>query len=305
MDRRFFLKGMFATGAGLAFGGHLVPPTASSAETASAPGAKVYVAKGPDPAKNVRTAVGMAGGMGSFVKPGAKVVVKPNIGWDRQPEHAADTAPEVVLETVKLCLEAGAAVVRVFDRPCNDPRRCYMNSGIAPALEKLGDKRVELSFIDDRRFRKVTIPGGVALPEWSFYEDALEADTFINLPIAKHHRAAVVTMAMKNMLGIAGANRAVLHKRIHEAVVDLNRVVKSHLTILDATRILVRNGPQGGDPKDAERRDTIIVGTDIVAVDAVGCTLFGVDPMTVGYLKLAHEAGMGTADLKSIDVAEA
>lgn len=302
MNRRDFIRGVTTVGAGLALG---LPLASKRVAAAPAPGSSVYVAKGPDPASNVRAVVAKAGGMSAFVKPGYKVVVKPNIGWDRQPEMAADTNPDVVLETVKLCLEAGASVVRVFDRPCNDPRRCYVNSGIAPALEKLGDKRVELSFIDDRKFRKIPIPGGVAIQEWPFYEDVLDSDAFINLPIAKHHRAAVVTLAMKNLMGVIGSSRAVLHKRIHEVVVDLNRALKSNLTILDATRILVRNGPQGGDPRDAERRDTIIAGTDIVSVDAVGCTLFGVDPLSVPYLKLAHEAGLGAAKLSDIKIMEA
>ncbi len=150
------------------------------------------------------------------------MVVKPNIGWDRTPEQGANTHPEVVREVVALCLEAGAAKVKVFDRTCNDPRRCYVKSGIAAAVERL-DAKVELSHIDERRFREVEMPAALLLKRSSFYEEALDADCFINLPVAKHHSASGLTIGMKNIMGVMGGNRAVLHRNIAEALADMNR----------------------------------------------------------------------------------
>jgi len=296
MDRRQFIKLAALFGVGAAVSSKAVG-TAWAAD-----GPVVVKAVGASPAKLARASVAALGGMGAFVKKGETVVVKPNIGWDRKPEFAANTHPEIVAEVVRMCLEAGAARVKVFDRPCNDPRRCYTNSGIAPALEKIADPRLSVTFIDDRRFRDVKVPGGRLIKEWAFYEDALDADRFINLPIAKHHNAAVLTLGMKNIMGVIGGNRAVLHKDIHEYLPDLNRALRSHLTIVDATRVLIANGPQGGRLEDVKALNTVVAGSDVVAVDSVACTLFGLGPKDVRYVWLAQEAGLGVADLDRIRI---
>jgi len=293
MNRREFIKSVAILSAGAVL---------TKDAFASAEGPLVVMAKGVSPTKLARASVAALGGMGAFVKKGETVVVKPNIGWDRKPEYAANTHPELVSEVVKMCLEAGAAKVLVFDRTCNDARRCYTNSGIAPALEAIRDPRVVVSYIDERRYVETAIPGGRRLKSWSFYEDVLKADRFINLPIAKHHSAATLTLGMKNVMGVIGKNRAELHKAIHECLPDLNRVVKSHLTILDATRVLVANGPQGGRLEDVRVLNTVVSGADIVAVDSVACTLFGLKPDDVRYVKLAGEAGLGVAELSRIQL---
>jgi uncharacterized protein (DUF362 family) len=297
INRRDFIKSAAVIGAGAA-----LSPALLGGAWAAAEGPTVVMAKGGPPGHLARAAVAALGGIGTFVKKGDKVVVKPNIGWDRKPEYAANTHPDIVAEVVRMCLEAGASKVMVFDRTCNDARRCYTNSGIAPALEAIKDPRIEVSYIDERRFREVAIPGGRALTTWSFYDMALDADKFINLPIAKHHSAAVLTLGMKNVMGVIGKNRAVLHKSIHECLPDLNRVVKSHLTIVDATRVLVANGPQGGRLEDVKKLDTVVAGRDIVAVDSVACTLFGLGPADVRYVQLAQDAGLGVADLARIKI---
>jgi uncharacterized protein (DUF362 family) len=190
----------------------------------------------------------------------------------------------------------------VFDRTCNDPRRCYVQSGIQPALEALDDRRVVVTHIDERRFKDVPIKDGLALEGWSFYGAVLEADRFINMPIAKHHSTATLTLAMKNVMGVIGGNRSLLHKDIHNALVDINRVVRSHLTVLDGTRILVANGPQGGSLDDVRVKDVVIAGPDVVAVDSVACGLFGLMPTDVEYVMRGQEAGLGVADPDRIDL---
>ncbi len=254
------------------------------------------------PGPLTRAAVDALGGMRAFVKPGQKVVVKPNIGWDRPPELAANTHPEVVTETVRMCLEAGAVRVTVLDRTCNDPRRCYANSGIAAAVEAFGDGRVGIPHIDERRFREVAIPGGTALTKWKFYEDALDADVYLNLPIAKVHAAAVLTLGLKNIMGVLGGNRGMIHRDLAGYLADLNRVIRPALTIMDATRILVAHGPQGGDPADVRMPNMVIAGTDTVAVDSVTTGLFGLKPEDVPVIPKAVAAGLGTADLGRITI---
>lgn len=302
MDRREFIRHTFqaALAAAAVTGGvplfSLLPGEAFAAPAAP----PLAVRKGKDIPRLVRETVGALGGMGKFVRSGETVVVKPNIGWDRTPETGANTHPLVVRTVVELCLEAGAKRVQVFDRTCNDPRRCYVQSGIQAAVESLRSDRVKVEHMDRRGWQEMDIADGVELRRWSFYRPALEADRFINLPVAKHHSISVLTMGMKNVMGVIGGNRGVLHKRIDEALCDINRVVHSDLTVVDATRILVANGPQGGDLKDVRRTETLIASPDIVAADSYAATLFGKKPLEIPTLAAAARRGLGTADLAKV-----
>jgi uncharacterized protein (DUF362 family) len=289
MDRREFLQNSAGTLAGLAAG------TAFSPLLAAAPAAPdLAVARGAAPERAVRAALEALGGIRRFIARNDVVVVKPNIGWDRMPEYAATTNPEVVAALVKLCLEAGAAKVKVFDRPVNDPRRTYAQSGIEAAARAAG---AEVGFVDERRFREVKIPRGVAIQAWPIYLDVLEADKLVNVPIAKHHGLGRLTLAHKNWMGIMGENRGRIHQRLDEALVDLSTVVKPCLTVLDAVRILTRNGPQGGDLADVKRLDTVVAGTDQVAIDAFGATLFGLTGADLGSVREGARRGLGVMDL--------
>jgi uncharacterized protein (DUF362 family) len=225
------------------------------------------------------------------------VVIKPNIGWDRTPEQAADTNPAVVAALIRMCLEAGAKTVKVFDRTCNDARRCYVQSGIEPASQKAG---AEVSHIDDRKFKEVAIPRGEAIKSWPLYRDILEADKIINVPIAKHHSLSGLTLSFKNWMGVMGGSRGRIHQNINESLVDLATVVRPALVVLDAVRILTANGPQGGNLKDVKQLDTIIVGVDQVAVDSYGATLFGKKGADLGVVIAAHRRGMGIMDLEKL-----
>lgn len=296
LDRRTFVK---ATIAAAAVGSvPVLDLLAAPALAAEMP--PLTVRRGGDIPKLVRDTVGALGGMGTFVKSGQTVVIKPNIGWDRTVELAANTHPEVVRTLVELCLEAGAKRVRLFDRTCNDPRRCYTQSGIAAAVASVKSDRVELEHMDPRGYREVAIQGGKAFPAWEFYQPALEADVFVNVPIAKHHSISRLTLAMKNLMGVIGGSRGKLHTDIAEALADINSVLPSTLTVIDATRILVANGPQGGRPEDVRRLDTLIASPDIVAADAYAATLFDLRPEEVPSIVAGARRGLGVMDLKHV-----
>ncbi len=293
MKRRDFL-----ITTGIAGASALVPRGMGAlAEAATTP--DLAVAKGPDPARITRAAVEALGGMGRFVKKGELVIVKPNMAWDRTPEFASNSNPFVVAEVVKMCMEAGAGRVRVFDRPVNDPRRSYRQSGIMEAAQAQGAEVVQM---DQRRYKKVTIPGGIALKHWKFYSEVLEADALINVPVAKHHGLAGLTMGMKNWMGVIGGRRSLIHQKIDNSIVDLSRVIKPRLTVLDAVRILVANGPQRGSLDDVKRMDTVVAGPDQVAVDSFGATLFGMKASDLGYLRVAASEGMGVTDLNALKI---
>lgn len=294
MDRREFLKLGALTSLGLSLRGvdGLVPPAEASEKV------DLAVVHGASPAAITRAAIGAMGGIRKFISRGDVVVIKPNIGWDRVPEQAANTNPEVVATVVKLCFEAGAKEVKVFDRPVNDARRCYVQSGIAPAASALG---AEVNYVDERKFREMKI-NGQALKSWPLYTEVFEADKVINIPIAKHHGLAKITMSLKNWMGVMGGRRNSIHQKLDESLADLATAIKPALTILDAVRILTANGPQGGDLKDVRRTDTIIVGIDQVAVDSFGATLFGMKGSDLGYVKVADKLGLGTMDLARLKI---
>lgn len=258
---------------------------------------QLAVRKGNNIPELVRETLAAFGGMGRFVKPGESVVVKPNIGWDRAVDFAANTHPLVVQTVVSLCLEAGAAKVQIFDRTCNDPRRCYVSSGIQAAVESLNSHRAEVVHMDRRAYRELEIANGKVLGRWSFYLPAIDADRLINLPIAKHHSISKLTLGMKNMMGVIGGNRGMLHRKIADSLADINSLIHSDLTLIDATRILVANGPQGGRLEDVEVRNTVIASPQIVTADAYAATLFGYQPEEIETIVAGHLRGLGEINL--------
>jgi len=295
MDRRDFLKLMALTGVGLTF------PNGFNvmAEAVDAPmRPDLVVAHGASPEKIVKAALDAMGGIKKFISRGDVVVVKPNMGWDRTPEQAANTNPEVVAAVVKLCFEAGAKKVKVFDRPVNDPRRCYVQSGIAPAARALG---AEVDYVDERKFKDMAI-NGETLKSWPLYTEIFEADKVINIPIAKHHGLAKLTLSMKNWMGMMGGSRNQIHQKLDGSLVDLSMKIKPTLTILDAVRILTANGPQGGSIADVKKLDTVIIGKDQVAVDSYGATLFGMKGSDLGYVRVGDKLGLGKMDLTKMRI---
>ena len=292
MKRRDFITGAAAAGLALRFG-----PRAFAAQAASIGSLPTLAAvEGESPAAITREAIALIGGMKAFVSKGDKVVIKPNIGWDRTPELAACTNPEVVRTLVELVLAAGAKKAIVIDNTTNQAKRCYVRSGIQEAVNQAGG---DMLFVDDYRVKKMPLKGEW-IKEWEIVLDVIESDKIINVPIAKHHSLCRLTLGMKNWLGATSGARNQFHQSLDKAVVDLAAFFKPRLTVLDAYRILVRNGPQGGRVTDTELRKMVIAGTDPVAVDAMGASLFAVEPRELPYLGLARERGLGEFDLGKV-----
>lgn len=256
-------------------------------------------AKAGEPRALVAQALENLGGMGRFVSRQDVVVLKPNIAWDRTPEQAANTNPELVAEVVRQCRLAGAKRVIVTDVSCNEARRCFLRSGIMAAAQAEG---AEVILPDPDNFREVDL-GGVVLKKWPVFAPFLDADKVINLPIAKHHMLTGATLGMKNWYGILGGQRNRLHQQIHQSLADLASFMLPTLTLLDCYRVLVRNGPTGGNPEDALVKKTLVAGTDPVAMDAYVAKAYwnlGADEMP--YLAMAAARGLGTLDFASLDV---
>lgn len=241
------------------------------------------------------------GGIKRFIKPGERVTIKPNVGWDRAPAQAANTNPELVAEMVRLCLGAGATEVIVTDVTCNDPRRCFLRSGIRKAAEEAG-ARVILPGDDD--FVKTNL-GGELLTVWPVVKHFIDTDRLINMPITKHHSLSSCTIGMKNLYGILGGRRNQLHQEIDQSIVDLANFCRPTLTIVDATRVLLRGGPQGGSLDDVATMNSVICSTDQVAADSRASEFLGLSAQRVSHILLAEKSGLGTTDYRSIGLQEA
>ena len=301
LNRRTFLRqvSLFSLGMTLA-----VPRLSLSTAFASPPPSlPLALVKGSNYEQITRQALELLGGMNGFVQPGNSVVIKPNIGWDRSVEQGANTHPLVVKALAEMALEAGASRVLVFDHTCNEKRRCYRNSGMDETLGKMG-RSVRLEHMDERKFVPVDIEKGLSLTRWDIYKEALIADCYINVPVAKHHGLSRLSLGLKNSMGAIGGNRGRLHHDIGQKLADLATVLRPQLTVVDATRMLMKNGPQGGRLEDVRKTDTVIASADPVAADAYATTLFGLHPEDISSTVAAYSMGLGEINLEKIPVRE-
>jgi uncharacterized protein (DUF362 family) len=313
MTRRDFLR-LSALGAGAAAGAQFLSGCGSSPSSVvstrlppptPAPGATyLAVARGgDDPEALVRRAVAAIGGMERFVPKGADVIVKPNVCTaGRAYEYAATSNPWVVAAVVKLAREAGAAKVRVFDYPFGGSAEdAFASSGIAEEVLAAGG---EVEYPAMMKYAAVDLPEADTLKQTHVYDDVLNADVLINIPIPKHHSLAQLTVGMKNMLGVI-RDRPEMHASLNRKLVDLNQYLRPTLTIVDAVRILTANGPTGGSLDDVRKVDTVIATHDGVAADAFATTLFGwEDPNRLSYVQYAAERGIGRSDLENLAIEE-
>ncbi|UCE66088.1 MAG: DUF362 domain-containing protein [Candidatus Zixiibacteriota bacterium] len=237
----------------------------------------------------IAAGVGLIGGIGRFVTQGDIVTIKPNIGWDRTPEQGANTNPVLIEAVAKLCFDAGASKVIITDAPCNDFRRTFLRSGIGGLSKKIG---VNIIYPEQHRFVNVDL-GGEILGKWPVLRPFLETDKLINMPVVKHHNLTRITVGMKNWYGVLGGPRGRLHQQIDTSIADLADFFRPTLIIVDATRVLFRNGPVGGSLSDVETYHTVIAATDQVAADSYSCRFLDLKPDSLIFLKMAESRGLG------------
>ena len=305
ISRRRFLEVVGALGASAMLAGTgCGPKTEERSPESRIESGSTYlaVARGPDPATLTRRAVAAVGGMERFVKSGADVIVKPNICVAYHSyEYGATTNPEVVGELVRLCVAAGARRVRVMDTPFGgSPEQAYAISGIQDAVQAAGGQMEVMSPV---KLAEVPIPDGLDLKSWTINQDLLDTDLVINVPIAKHHNLARLSLAGKNLLGVVYRPNQ-FHRNLGQRVADLVSLVQPQLTVVDAVRTLMRRGPSGGNLDDVKKQDTVIASHDIVAADSYAATLFGLEGRFISYVQAAADMGLGTLDLSSIKIEE-
>jgi uncharacterized protein (DUF362 family) len=301
IDRRTFLKRSTATIAAAGLAPALSSLTGSQNALAQAGTPDLVVVKGGEPGPLVRAAFEAYDGIGRVISKGDVVVLKPNISWDRMPEQAANTNPALVAELVTMCKEAGAKKVKVIDRPTASARRAYLRSGIQKAVKAVGG---DIHFMRERDFVDHQFPEAEILKTWPVNKEIMEANKLINIPCAKHHSLSLVSLGIKNMMGVLGGDRGQIHIDLDVKLADMAMVIKPDLVVLDAYRVLLRNGPTGGSISDTELRKTVAIGADMVAVDSFGASMFNHAPEQVGFIKAAADRGLGESDLSKLNVKE-
>lgn len=276
-------------------------PTAQPTATPFTP-PDLAVARSGEPEALVRGALAALGGIERFVPRDAQVVIKPNICVAYHTyEYAATTNPWVVGALVKMCFEAGARSVRVMDSPFGGTAEdAYAISGIADQVKAAGG---EMVFMSRMKFVPTEIPQGQSLKKSNVYDDALKADVLIDVPIAKHHNLARLTLGMKNLMGLI-QDRPAIHANLGQRLADLASLIRPKLIVVDAVRILTANGPTGGNLNDVKQLNTVIASTDIVAADSYAATLFGLQPDDLSYVRAGAAMGLGRSDLKSLRIEE-
>ena len=307
MKRRDFLKRSALVGAGAAFSlnfeGLQAALESGTIELQSAP--HLVAVMGGEPVEMLNRALAELGGIGNFVKRGQRVVIKPNIGWDRVPELAGNTNPLIIGDLVKKCVDAGASRVTVFDNTCDAWDKCYAASGIEAATKAAGG--IVVPGNEERYYKDVSLPAGIALKTAKIHEALLDADVWFNVPVLKQHGGTKLTAAMKNYMGIVWDRRIFHQNDLHQCIADICTWSKKPvLNIVDAYRIVHQNGPQGRSEADVATIKSLIASPDIVAADTAAVRLFSqvaeLDLEAVAYIGLGEVFNLGTTNLDGIDI---
>ncbi len=302
MKRRDFIKTVVGGGlvAGSTLGTGAFTKVLAAPEMIVKPNFDLVAVRGGEPDVMLDSAMASLGGMQNFVPRGSKVLVKPNIGWDVGPEQAGNTNPKLVARIIEHCLQAGAKQVSVFDHTCDPWAQCYRNSGIEQAVKDAGGRVV--SGDNEGYYQTVAIDGGKRLKEAKVHELLLDADVFINVPVLKHHSSSLITVGMKNLMGVVW-DRWYWHRNdLHQCIADFASYRKPELTIVDAYRVMKQNGPRGISVKDVVAMKSLLVSTDPVAADAAAAMMFGSDPLDIRHIDLAAGMKIGEMDLKKLKI---
>ncbi|UCC45726.1 MAG: DUF362 domain-containing protein [Candidatus Zixiibacteriota bacterium] len=261
---------------------------------------QVVMACNEDHARALASALDAIGGIGRFVKRGERVLLKPNVAFNRAPEQGVNTNPVLVGEMTRQCKAAGATEVIVTDYGSRDPQRVFSRSGIKDAVDKAGGRVV---FLDESHFTEADLKGRL-ITVWPVLRYIFEVDRLINLPIAKNHDLTLGTASMKNFFGAIGGNRGRLHDQLDQAIVDLAAYFRPTLTVVDATRVLMRSGPVGGSTDDVGIFNSVICATDQVAADSRASEFLDMSGSDIGHVVLAAEQGLGQIDYHKLGYKE-
>lgn len=298
MNRRTFVKQ--SVGATVLAGSYLSLGSFSSLLAGPASPYDLVAIKGGEPGVMFDKGIEALGGIGAFVKKGQKVVIKPNIGWDTPVDRAANTNPQLVARIIQHCLNAGAKEVYVLDHTCNEWQKCYRNSGIEAAAKNAGAKVAPAN--SENYYHEITIPNGKNLKKAKEHELILSADVFIDVPVLKNHGGSKITGAMKNLMGCVWDREEWHRNDLHQCIADFATYRKPTLNVMDAYNVMKQNGPRGVSVSDVVLMKAQLISTDIVAMDAAGTKLWGMNPDDIRHICIAADAKLGRKDLEKLNI---
>ncbi len=305
MERRNFLRAIALGGAATILPWKSERSFAQHTQTATGKGTDLVAVMGGEPEAMYAKAMDAIGGIGQYVKKGSRVTIKPNIGWDKAPEMAANTNPKLVAAIVKDCLQAGASEVTVFDHTCDDWKACYKNSGIEAAVEAAGGK---MAFAhEEKYYQAVSLPNGKRLKTAKVHEAIINCDVWINVPVLKNHGGAKMSISMKNNMGIVWDRRYWHANDLQQCIADFSTYTKKPvLNIVDAYRIMTQNGPKGKSENDVQLAKALFLSADPVAVDTAAVKFFSqYTAMTINdasHIKIGGEMNIGTTDIDKLKI---
>ncbi len=303
MKRRDFIRnsvgvGML-TGTALSFGRYGSLLASENISSFQLPYDMVAI-RGGEPGEMFDKGIASLGGLKQFVKPNQTVVIKPNIGWDVTPEKGGNTNPDLVTAIIKQCKMAGAKSIYVFDNPVAEWTRCYQYSGIEDAAKKAGATVV--SGRSEGYYHDVSIPNGKVLKNAKVHELILESDVFINVPVLKNHGGSTLTISMKNLMGVVWDRQYWHRTDLHQCIADFATFRQPDLNIVDAYRVMKRNGPRGVSVADVVTMKYQIIATDMVAADTAATKVFGMEPGQLKHIALAEQLGVGTSNIDTLKI---
>lgn len=249
--------------------------------------------------EKVRQLVFLLGGMEKFVRPGSKVLVKPNLLMSTPPEAGVTTHPEVMRAVIRMLKELNCRVIvgdgpSVWGQHIENVDEVYSITGMRSVCAQEG---AELIHLDKRRMRE-KFPLAAILDECDF---------LVSLPKFKTHEFTLLTGAVKNLFGlVSGTFKTELHKNYFEPkdfakiLADIYRETPPSLTIVDGIVAMEGDGPGTGGK--LRNLGLLLAGADCVALDAVMAHIMGIGPLEVLSTKEAYVAGLGQADLKNIEI---
>ena len=306
MTRKDFLKAVAIAGMTTIFSS-AAPFSVLAQQGKNAAGADVDLVAlmGGEPGPMFEKGIEVLGGMKRFVDRGAKVVIKPNIGWDKKPELAANTNPELIVAMINAAKDCGAKEIVVFDNTCDNWRKCYENSGIEEAAKKAG--AIVMPANEERHYREVSLPKAKVLKKTQIHQAILDCDVWFNVPVLKNHGGAKMTIAMKNLMGIVRDRQAFHRLGLDQAIADIGTYEKpACLNVVDAYRAMKSNGPRGRNEADVVTPKCLFMSTDPVAVDVAAIRTFNqfqkMPLENVRYVAMAEELNLGVADLSKLNV---
>lgn len=245
-------------------------------------------------------AIKVLGGMGKFVKKNQIVVIKPNIGWNREPESGANTNPKLIKRIVQHCINCQAKKVYVFDNTCDYWENAYKTSGIANGVKEGGGTLV--SGASESYYHDIVIPKSKVLSKTKVHELILEADVFINVPILKSHSSTRVTVSLKNLMGCVWDRWYYHSNNLSQCIADFPMFRKPDLNVVDCYYVMKSRGPRGVSKEDVVVLKSLIVSKDIVASDSAAVAFLGYKPDDITHIRLAYQNGLGEKDLSTLNI---